>query len=145
MSEKNQYVVFKLEKENYAIDISVVKTIEKLTNFTRVPNSEEYITGVINLRGEVIPIINLRQKFGLKNEDKNENSRIIITCDNNISVGLLVDSSSEVIYLNNDDIDNPPNLNNDDNEYIKGIGKKDEELYLIIDLEKTLNMEREEQ
>jgi len=143
MSEKNQYVIFKLGKENYAIDISVVKTIEKLINFTRVPNSEEYITGVINLRGEVIPIINLRKKFGLNNEFENENSRIIITSDNNISVGLLVDSSSEVIYLNNDDIDNPPDLNNDDNEYIKGIGKKDEELYLIIELEKILNLDRD--
>ncbi|NBI07881.1 chemotaxis protein CheW [Senegalia massiliensis] len=145
MKEYNQYVIFKLQKENYAIDIALVKTIERVTHFTRVPNSEEYITGVINLRGEVIPIINLRKKFGLQDNLNIEESRIIITYSNDISVGLLVDSSSEVIDLDLNEIDNPPNLNNDDNyDYIKGIGKKNEELYLILDLDKILDLEREE-
>ncbi|WP_130807020.1 chemotaxis protein CheW [Senegalia massiliensis] len=145
MKEYNQYVIFKLQKENYAIDISLVKTIERVTHFTRVPNSEEYITGVINLRGEVIPIINLRKKFGLEDNLNIKESRIIITHSNDISVGLLVDLSSEVIDLDLNEIDNPPNLNNDDNyDYIKGIGKKNEELYLILDLDKILDLEREE-
>lgn len=142
---ENQYVIFKLDSESYAIDISKVKTIEKVEDFTRIPNSAKYIKGVINLRGEVIPVIDLRSRLELEETIESDTSRVIITSSNDMVVGLLVDSSSEVIYFDNSDIDNPPNLNEkDEYSYIKGIGKKDDRLILIIDLDKILNIEREE-
>ncbi|MBS4539869.1 chemotaxis protein CheW [Clostridium sp. D2Q-11] len=142
---ENQYVIFRIHNDSYAIDISMVKTIEKVEDFTRIPNSEGYIKGVINLRGEVIPVIDLKKRLGIGEIEINENSRVIITYRDEIVVGLLVDASSEVVYLQKDEIDNPPNINeSEDYNYIKGIGKKNDKLILIIDLDRILDIEREE-
>lgn len=143
---KNQYVIFKLKEENYALDISMVKTIEKVLEYTRVPNSDKCIKGVINLRGEVIPIIDLKKRLNLGEIDENDNSRVIITYNDDMIVGLLVDSSSEVVYIENNEIDNITNMNaKGDPSYIKGIGKESNRLIQIIDLDRVLNVEREEQ
>ncbi|MBS4536029.1 chemotaxis protein CheW [Clostridium sp. D2Q-14] len=142
---RNQYVIFKLAEENYAIDISMVKTIEKVSGYTRVPNSDKYIKGVINLRGEVIPVIDLKKRLNLGEIKESDNSRVIITCSEDIVVGLLVDSSSEVVYIENSEIDNISNMSEkEEYNYIKGIGKENNRLILIIDLDKILNIEREE-
>lgn len=138
---ENQYVVFKLSNEYYAINISKVKTIEKTTEFTRVPNTEKYIKGVINLRGEVIPVINLRKRFMLDDNKDIKERRVIITNSDESDIGLLVDSSSEVITLHNDEIDNPPKLENQlSDDFIKGIGKKNNRLIMLIDLDKILGI-----
>ncbi|MBS3995460.1 MAG: purine-binding chemotaxis protein CheW [Alkaliphilus sp.] len=150
MSEKlspsnNQYVIFKLEDESYGIDILQVETIEKVMDVTRVPHSPFYVEGVINLRGEVVPVINLRKRFNLNNTSNNEDNRIIIVTLEEMIVGLLVDSSSEVIHLNMEDIEELPKLsNNIENDYVDIIGKKDKRIIMLLDLKKVLGISASE-
>ncbi|SHH26855.1 chemotaxis protein CheW [Caloranaerobacter azorensis] len=135
----NQYVLFKLEDESYGIEIEYVKTIEKISNITRVPNTKPYVKGVINLRGEVIPVIDLRERFGLPIRDYNNDTRVVIVSIQDYIIGLIVDSSSEVIYLNDNEVDNPPVVGEVNTvEFIKGIGKKDGKLIMLLNLKKVL-------
>lgn len=136
---ENKYVIFKLENEFYGINIENVRSIERIQNYTRVPNAPSYVRGVINLRGEVIPIIDLREKLGLTIKEVDNNSRIIIVSVNELIVGLIVDSSSEVLEINKEKVDRPPaSEENEAEKYIKGIGKDEKRLIILIDLEKLL-------
>jgi purine-binding chemotaxis protein CheW len=138
---ENKYVIFRLEDESYGINIDDVRSIEKIQDYTRVPNTKEYVKGVMNLRGEVIPIVDLRKKLGLSEKEVNSSSRVIVVSKNDVKVGLLVDSSSEVIEIDKNDIDNPPSTGNKDfKDYIKGIGKVNKRLIILIDLEKLLDL-----
>ncbi len=137
--EEKKYVAFKINEEYYGIDIFNVKAIERVLAFTRIPNSPEYVKGVINLRGEVVPVIDLRKRFGIDSKEIDSNSRIIIVSSNETLIGLLVDSSSEVIQLNSDCVDNPPEIkDNISEDFVKGIGKKDSKLIILIDIEKVI-------
>ena len=149
MCEKNmidkKYVVFELESEFYGIDIDNVQGIEKVQDFTIVPNSKDYIKGVINLRGEVVPIINLRKRFALQEKEIDDDSRIIVVFLNELQVGLLVDSSSEVIEFNAGEIDTAPTTLDDTYEdFVKCIGKKDERLIILLSTEKILDIKDDE-
>lgn len=136
-----KYVVFKIDDEYYGIDINNVKSIERIQHFTRVPNAPIYVKGVINLRGEVVPVIDLRLRFELPHKELDSNSRIIITFVNEIQIGLLVDSSSEVIEINNEDVDSPPMVkDNISEDFIKGIGKQDGKLVILVDVEKVIGI-----
>lgn len=136
---EDKYVIFKLENEYFGLDINNVLSIEKMQEYTRVPNAASYVKGVINLRGEVVPIIDLRTRLGLKQKDLDLNTRIIIVSGEELVVGLIVDSSSEVLEISKDNIDKPPATGeNKFNEYIKGIGKDDDRLIILIDLERLL-------
>lgn len=138
---ENKYVIFRLEDESYGVNIDDVRSIEKIQDYTRVPNTKEYVKGVMNLRGEVIPIVDLRKKLGLSEKEVNSSSRIIVVSKNDVKVGLLVDFSSEVIEIDKNDIDNPPSTGNKDfKDYIKGIGKVNKRLIILIDLEKLLDL-----
>lgn len=142
----SKYVVFKIDNENYGIDINNVKSIERIQHFTRVPNSPAYVKGVINLRGEVVPVIDLRLRFELDHKEFNSNSRIIIIFVNELQIGLLVDSSSEVIEINSEEVDSPPMLkDNISEDFIKGIGKQDGKLFILIDVEKVIGIKEIEQ
>lgn len=135
----NKYVIFKLNKEYYGIPIDKVISIEKMQKSTRIPNAPKYVKGVINLRGEVVSLIDLRQKLGIELSEVSNNSRIIVVSDDDIFAGLIVDSSSEVMEINSDSIDNPPNTNeNDYLSYIYGIGKSDSRLVILLNLTKIL-------
>ncbi|WP_069649586.1 chemotaxis protein CheW [Caloranaerobacter ferrireducens] len=135
----NQYVLFKLDDESYGIEIEYVKTIEKITNITRVPNTKPYVKGVINLRGEVIPVIDLRERFGLPIRAYDNDTRVIIVSIKDFVIGLVVDSSSEVIHLNDNEVDNPPTIGETNTvEFVKGIGKKDGNLIMLLNLKKIL-------
>ncbi|MBW4828705.1 MAG: chemotaxis protein CheW [Clostridiaceae bacterium] len=139
---ENKYVLFKLDNEDYGLNIDDVLSIEKIQSCTRVPNAPEYVVGVINLRGEVIPILDLRRKLNLEPKPGDQNSRIIITSSNDIVVGLIVDSSSEVLEIKDENIDNPSATGEKKfNEYIKGIGKDNKRLVIVLDLEKLLDIE----
>lgn len=145
MSQKDmlekKYVVFKIENEFYGIEIENVQGIEKVQDFTRVPNAKNYIKGVINLRGEVVPIIELRKRFELEEKEIDENSRIIVLSLNEIQVGMLVDSSSEVIEFTSEEIDTaPPLMESDHEDFVKAIGKKDERLIILLSTEKILDI-----
>lgn len=136
---ENKYVIFKLNSEYYGINIDSVIAIEKMENITRVPNSPDYVRGVINLRGEVVSLIDLKAKLNIGTQENLDNSKIIVVSTEDIMAGLIVDYSSEVIEIEDKDIDNPP----DDEEngtliYTKGIGKVNERLIILLDLIKIL-------
>lgn len=136
-TKNNMYVTFKIEKEYYGIIIDNVIAIEKMQSRTRIPNSADYIDGVINLRGEVIALINLRKRLNMNPRDIDNDTRIIIINYNDIKAGLIVDSSSEVIEINDDKIDNPPvSDENEGLEYVKGIGKSDHGIITLLDLDR---------
>ncbi len=137
-----EFVLFKLDNEYYGIDIHNVETIEKIMPITRVPYTDKFVKGVINLRGNVVPVIDLRIRFGLEKRDYNDNSRIIIVKLDDVTVGLIVDSSSEVIQLNSDEIDESPTLKNKvDDSYVKFIGKKNDQIIIIIDIKRILEID----
>ncbi|WP_352419624.1 chemotaxis protein CheW [Proteiniborus sp.] len=143
---RTKYVVFKIDNEYYGIDINNVKSIERIQHFTRVPNAPMYVKGVINLRGEVVPVIDLRLRFDLNHKEIDSNSRIIIVFVNELQIGLLVDSSSEVIEINSEEVDSPPMVkDNITEDFIKGIGKQDGKLIILIDIEKIIGLKEIEQ
>lgn len=137
-SDLNKYVIFKLIDEYYGLNIENVISVEKMQEFTRVPNAPSYVRGVINLRGEVIPVIDLREKLGLELKSDDENTRIIIVSQDEINLGIIVDSSSEVLEVQRSLIDKPLASEEESNNYLKGIGKVDGRLIIIIDLEKLI-------
>lgn len=136
-----EYVLFKLENEYYGIDIHKVETIEKVMPITRVPYTRDFVKGVVNLRGNVVPVIDLRKRFKLNEKEHDDNSRIIIVKLDEIIVGMIVDTSSEVIQLGENDIDEAPSLKgNNEESYVKCIGKKNDLIIMIIDLYKILDI-----
>jgi purine-binding chemotaxis protein CheW len=134
-----QYVVFRLENEEYGIDILRVKEIKEMMSITRVPKAAHFVRGVINLRGEVIPVIDLRKKFNLPEGTENESTRIIIVSVDDITVGLIVDSSSEVLEIRSDSIEAAPDgMGSVDQGNIYGIGKVGERLIILLDIVKIV-------
>ncbi|MCD5413640.1 MAG: chemotaxis protein CheW [Clostridiales bacterium] len=140
MKKTNKYVVFKLKEEYYGIPISYVKTLEKTTDITRVPNADNYVKGVMNLRGEVVPVIDLRLRFGFEKKEEDEDARTIVLEIDDIVIGLNVDSSSEVLTIDDEDIDSAAKFTNSfEDDFIKGIGKFDDRMIIIIDTHKLVN------
>lgn len=136
---ENKYVIFKLEQEYYGLPIDSVISIEKKGQTTRVPNAPEYIIGVTNLRGEVFPIIDLRKKLGMEAKELDRNSRVIVVSQEEIVIGLIVDTSSEVLEIDKENIDKSPTNENDEFiDYVKGIGKTGDRLIILLDLFKIL-------
>lgn len=134
-----QYVVFRLENEEYGIDILRVKEIKEMMRITRVPKAAHFVRGVINLRGEVIPVIDLRKKFNLSEGKENDSTRIIIVSVDDITVGLVVDTSSEVIEISSDAIEEAPDgVGSVDQGNIYGIGKLGERLIILLDIVKII-------
>jgi purine-binding chemotaxis protein CheW len=134
-----QFVTFTLNNEEYAVDILSVQEINRITEITRVPNSEEYVEGVVNLRGKVIPIINLRNKFGFEAKPEDTNSRIIIMEINNITNGLIVDTVSEVLRIPSSIIEPTPPMSSDRNsKFIRGIAKLDNRLIILLDINQLI-------
>lgn len=133
-----QLVTFKLGEEEYAIDILKVQEVNRMVDITVVPNSINYLEGVINLRGRVIPVINLRKKFGLSTKNQDTHSRIMVV-DVGMTVGLIVDSVSEVLRISPDTVEPPPPMTGGvESDYIKGIGKLQDRLLILLDIDKLL-------
>ncbi len=140
-----QIVGFKLNNEEYALEIENVQEIIKKVKTTRVPRSRTYINGVINLRGIVVPIIDLKYRFSMADQNYDDNQRIIILKVNGISAGIMVDSVSEVIEVDEKGIlPNPKQTNSDINsDYLKGVCKVDEErLMTLLNIEKVLEIRK---
>lgn len=140
-----QIVGFKLNNEEYALEIENVQEIIKKVKTTRVPRSRTYINGVINLRGIVVPIIDLKYRFSMHDQNYDENQRIIILKVNGISAGIMVDSVSEVIEVEEKLIlPNPKQTNSDINsDYLKGVCKIEEErLMTLLNIEKVLEIRK---
>ncbi|MEA1975792.1 MAG: chemotaxis protein CheW [Bacillota bacterium] len=141
MEEIIEYVIFKIENEYYGLNIKFVENIEKAQAITRVPFAESYIEGVINLRGNIIPVVDLRIKFDLEKKEMTKDSRIIIINFDNYHIGLVVDSSSEVVQLNKENIESAPRIGNlVRNDFIKEVGKDNERIIMLLDIKKILDV-----
>lgn len=135
-----QLVTFTLDNEEYAVDILKVQEINRMTEITRVPNSPQYVEGVVNLRGKVIPVVNIRAKFGLAEKENDARSRIMIMDIQGITTGLVVDSVSEVLRIPSRIVDPAPPMasNIGTTEFMKGIAKLDDRLIILLDLDRML-------
>lgn len=135
-----QYVVFKLANESYAVDIMNVSEITEPKQSTKVPNAPDFVEGIINLRGEVIPIIDLKKRFDIENNSKSTDKRIIVVNIENKNVGFMVDAADEVLTIDEKDIDPPSNIiTKSDRQFITGIGKVGDRILIILDLVKILS------
>jgi len=143
VSEAKKYLLFKLEDEDYGIDISKVTTIiEKDMDITRVPKQPVFLKGVINLRGEIVPVLSLRLRFGLPDDVFTEDTRIIIIKLDEVSAGLLVDSVAEVVELNEETTESITNVTGEHSlEYLSGVGKLDGRIITLLNLEKIVTLE----
>ncbi|KPK35454.1 MAG: chemotaxis protein CheW [Nitrospira bacterium SG8_35_1] len=134
-----QLVTFTLGIEEYAVDILSVQEINRITEIGQVPNAPVFIEGVINLRGKVIPVINLRKKLGLEDREIDESSRIIIMDIQGVTTGLLVDSVSEVLRIPVDVVESAPPLSESmASKFIQGIAKLENRLLILIDSDKLI-------
>lgn len=141
MAEDIKVIVFKLRSEEYGIEVEKVQTIERMMPITRVPKTYSFIKGVINLRGVVIPVIDLRGRFGIEEAEQTDQSRVIIVSVNEMEVGFIVDSANDVIDLNRDSIDTPPDVvGGIKAKYLDGVAKIGEErLLIMLNLSEVLN------
>jgi purine-binding chemotaxis protein CheW len=142
--ETTQYLTFKLADEVFALDISKVREVLDFTTITKVPKTPEFMRGVINLRGSVVPVVDLRLKFGMSGTEKTVNTCIIITevtVDNETAVlGALADSVQEVMDLDPDHIEPAPKIGTHLNtEFIRGMGKRDNTFVIILDIDKVFS------
>ncbi|SET36672.1 purine-binding chemotaxis protein CheW [Natronincola peptidivorans] len=145
MAEK-QYVIFKLCGEEYGVEIDHVQEITEYKKATKVPNVPSFIEGVINLRGNITPIVSLKKKFNLQEDEIKDSNRIIIINLKNRHVGFIVDDASQVLTMDEKQIDNPPEiLTGIDRQYIIGIGKVEEKIIIMLDLEKILSEDEKEE
>jgi purine-binding chemotaxis protein CheW len=133
-------VVFQLADKEYVIPVSQVQGIEKLIHITRVPKTPSYVKGVINLRGVVTPIIDLKNRFGLGESELNESSRIIIITLENMNVGVIVDSANDVLDIPTDAIEPQPEVVGGlEQDFIAGVAKLDRRLLILLHLNLVLN------
>lgn len=139
MSEK-KYVVFRLENEHYGVDIMNVREVSEFKDTLKIPNTPAFIDGVINLRGEITPIISLKKRFNLSGGYDRNQGRVIVVNMNDKLIGFLVDEASQVLTIEDSNIDPTPEIiSGIDRRYIDGIGKIDDKMVIILDFEKVLS------
>jgi purine-binding chemotaxis protein CheW len=133
--------VFNLGDEKYGVDISQVREIIRPTQITRIPNAPDFVEGVINLRGQITTIINLRKRFGMEPKEIDNDTRIIVVEYDNAVIGMMVDTVNEVKYLSTDDIEALPSIitAREEAKFLKGVGKLPDSLLILIDLNKVLS------
>jgi purine-binding chemotaxis protein CheW len=135
-----QWVTFKLDTENYGINVMQVQEILRYSEIAPVPGAPVYVLGIINLRGNVVTVIDTRSRFGLEPSEISDNTRIVIIESDKQVIGILVDSAAEVVYLKASDIDVAPNVGNDESaKFIQGVSNREGELLILVDLNKLLS------
>lgn len=139
-STEMQYVIFRLNGESYGIEIKYVETIEKIMEITRVPKTSNYIKGVINLRGEIVPVIDVKERFNLGSSGYDSEARIIVNKIDDMLIGFIVDSASEVKNISQENV----NYNIVDESFqegfVKGIAKHQNKVIILVDIDKILNL-----
>lgn len=135
-----QIVGFMLGEEEYGVDILSVTEILKMTKITRVPKSSEYVRGVINLRGNVIPILNVRKKFKNEEAPVDDNTRIIIITVEDNKFGIIVDKVTEVIRIKESEIEEPNLIDSVEKKYVEGVGKYNGRLLILLKLDQVLTI-----
>ena len=146
ITEDRQYLTFTLEDEVFAMDIDRVREVLEFTSVTRVPRVPEYMRGVINLRGSVVPVVDLRLKFGMSKTEKKVNTCIIITEvsveGESVVLGALADSVREVMDMEAKSIEAAPKIGTKLNtEFIKGMGRRDSEFVMILDMDRVFSVD----
>ena len=137
-----QWVTFRLENESYGINVMQVQEVLRYTEIAPVPGAPPYVLGIINLRGNVVTVIDTRSRFGLPDADTTDQTRIVIIEAENQVVGILVDAVAEVVYLRQSEIETTPNVGNEESaKFIQGVCHKNDELLILVDLEKLMSDE----
>lgn len=141
MDRATQVIVFRLGDERYGVEISQVREIIRPTQITRIPNAPDFVEGVINLRGQITTIVNLRKRFGMEAKPIDNDTRIIVVEHDNAVIGMMVDSVNEVKYLSEKEIESLPSIitSRSEAKFLKGIGKLPDGLMILIDLNKVLS------
>lgn len=139
---ENQIVVFELGSEHFGVEIAQVESIIKMQPITRLPHVSNFVEGVTNLRGKVLPVIDLRKRFGLASQEANQNSRIVVVSLEQTEVGMIVDSVSEVLTVPEGSVEPAPAITSSvDTAFITGIAKLDQRLVILLDLHRILTNE----
>lgn len=134
-----QWVTFQLDDETYGINVMQVQEVLRYSEIAPVPGAPSYVLGIINLRGNVVTVIDTRLRFGLQTTEVTDNSRIVIIESEQQVIGILVDSVAEVVYLKSSEIDSAPNVGTDESaRFIQGVSNRDDELLILVDLDKML-------
>ncbi len=135
-----QWVTFRLGNETYGINVMQVQEVLRYTDIAPVPGAPIYVLGIINLRGNVVTVIDTCQRFGLQPIDVSDNTRIVIIEAESQVIGILVDSVAEVVYLRSSEIESAPNVGNDESaKFIQGVANRNGELLILVDLNKLLS------
>ncbi|EGG94228.1 Positive regulator of CheA protein activity (CheW) [gamma proteobacterium IMCC1989] len=134
-----QWVTFRLAGETYGINVMQVQEVLRYSEIAPVPGAPPYVLGIINLRGNVVTVIDTRHRFGLTSGELTESTRVVIIEADNHVIGILVDSVAEVVYLRQSEVENAPNVGNDESaKFIQGVCHKNDELLILIELDKLL-------
>jgi purine-binding chemotaxis protein CheW len=137
-----QFVTFILRDETYGINVMQVQEVLRVTEIAPVPGAPNYVLGIINLRGNVVTVIDTRGRFGLPSTEVDDSSRIIVIESEKQVVGILVDAVSEVVELRSNEIEVAPNVGNDESSrYIQGVATREDSLLILVDLNKLLTNE----
>lgn len=140
-TQKDKYLTFSVGNEDYGIEIRYVTEIIGIQMITEIPELPDYVKGIINLRGKIIPVMDVRLRFKKEPIPYNDRTCVIVVDIRDISIGLIVDRVSEVLSIAEHEIVPPPEMNKAGNRYIKGIGKAENEVKLLLDCDKLLNDE----
>jgi purine-binding chemotaxis protein CheW len=137
-----QWVTFQLEEETYGINVMQVREVLRYTEIAPVPGAPDYVLGIINLRGNVVTVIDTRSRFGLMEGEITDNTRIIVIESEHQVIGILVDSVAEVVYLRSSEIDTTPSVGTDESaKFIQGVSNRGGKLLILVDLNKLLTDE----
>lgn len=137
-----QWVTFRLADETYGINVMQVREVLRYNEIAPVPGAPHFVLGIINLRGNVVTVIDTRERFGLPSTEVTDNTRIVIIEAEDQVVGIMVDAVAEVVYLRASEIESAPHVGNDDNaRFIQGVSHKGDELLILVDLDKMLTDE----
>lgn len=136
-----QWVTYQLEDEFYGINVMQVQEVLRLMEIAPVPGAPPYVLGIINVRGNVVTVIDTRSRFGLSTKEPDESSRIVIVEVSGHVIGMLVDSVAEVVYLRQSEIDTAPNISDDSSRFIQGVCNREKYLLILVDVNKLLNDE----
>jgi len=140
-----QYIVFRLNGEDFGIEITRVNEIKKMMEIFKVPDTPAYIEGLINLRGKVFTVFNLRKRFNLPEKEFDGETKIVIVNANSTTFGFIVDEVSEILKVEDEDIESAPQiLTSLSSKFVSGVAKTQEKIVLLLDMEKVLTLKPEE-
>lgn len=135
-----QYVTFRLDNETYGLNVMQIQEVLRYTDIAPVPGAPDYVLGIINLRGNVVTVIDTRRRFGLAEAEVTDASRIVVMESADQVMGILVDSVAEVVYLKSSEIETAPNVGNEESaRFIQGVCNKDGELIILVEFDKMLS------